>query len=534
MYQVKYYDYIIFDDKAQEVFPCTSAKLDLEVNTAGSMQITLPISHPNYEVMDRLKMGFRAYKNGKLIFKGQMLEKPIDFNKNAQLVIEGKLATFNDTIVRPSEFGGHPHDYFKRLIDNHNSQSDEEKRFVVGNITVQDPNNYIYRKSEEYNTTMEVLKKLVSSVGGYLSIRYTEETDYIDWLSDFDVNNVQEIHFGENLLDLKQNIDAKSTYSACLPIGKQNDETKEYTTVASVNGGSDIVINESRVAEIGLRVAPPSMTKWDDVANPEHLLKKAKEWLSAKGVMLEDTISLSAIDLAYTDSNINSFDFCKYIKVVSEPHNINKNYLLSKISIDLINPENTRIELGEKQKTMYDVRQKEREYIEGIKTQVDHVGTKVDQAINETRNISSEIGSSAAEIVMKILEDYSKASDIEHLRQEFENKLSITAEGFSFDFNKLTESIKEANALISEQQKWIRFIDGVINIGDSNSEIRSEQDNQSYSFLNRSNDIILRMDTWGVYGSSVKVEKQFKVTDKWAIRPGKDNNLNDVWIGGRV
>ena len=40
------------------------------------------------------------------------------------------------------------------------------------------------------------------------------------------------------------------------------------------------------------------------------------------------------------------------------------------------------------------------------------------------------------------------------------------------------------------------------------------------------------MDTSGLEAKSMKVKTQIKMFDKWAIRPGQNNNLNDVWIGG--
>ena len=95
------------------------------------------------------------------------------------------------------------------LIENHNSQVQDFQKFKLGNVTVSDPNNYITRSEENYPNTWEVLKSKLfdSALGGFLCIRYEEDGNYIDYLSEFTLTNTQGIEFGENLLDLKHKED---------------------------------------------------------------------------------------------------------------------------------------------------------------------------------------------------------------------------------------------------------------------------------------------------------------------------------------
>ena len=53
---------------------------------------------------------------------------------------------------------------------------EEKKRFLIGNVTVTDDNDYISYSNSEYSMTLDAIKeKLIKTHGGYLQVRYTEE-----------------------------------------------------------------------------------------------------------------------------------------------------------------------------------------------------------------------------------------------------------------------------------------------------------------------------------------------------------------------
>lgn len=536
MYRIKYYDSIIYGDGLQDLYPVTSATLDMEVNTAGSMKIVLPVTHPAYGTVDRLKMGFTVQKNGRTIFKGQMLTKPTDFNKNATLEIEGKLACLNDSVYRPYEFGGKPADYFKSIIENHNAQAPAEKQFKVGETTGAslDDNDYIYRKTDKYTTSWDLLKKLIETVGGYIFVRYEDDGDYIDWVEGFSYANPQHIEFGENLLDLTREVSAAETYSACIPTGKQDDETKDYVTVASVNSGSDIVKNDSRVSEIGLRFAPPDKVHWDDVNDPQNLLRKAQDWLANTGVFLKESLTLTAVDLAYADASIESFDIQKYIRVTSEPHGLSKMYLLSKMSIDFLHPENTKIELGEQKQTLYDVQSRTYKSIENIAWRTEQAKKAAVDAAERAEQVRTEAYAEIARaedaLRTEVGATYMTKSDSQKTTEQLQSSIGQTAEGIRAEVSSLSTTVDAQGQLIADQKKWFQLSSDGVTIGESGSEITSHIDNDSYEFLNKANKAILSLTTWGIDTPSAWVHTQLRLLEHWAFREGADGNLNDVYL----
>lgn len=536
MYTIKYYDSIIYGDKLQDIYPVTSATLDMEVNTAGSLKVVIPPTHPAYNVVDRLKMGFTVEKNGATIFKGQMLTKPVDFNKNATLEVEGKLACLNDSIFRPTEFGGKPADYFKSIIENHNAQAPDEKQFKIGTLTGAnlDDNDYIYRKLENYSTSWDLIKRLIQDVGGYVYVRYEDDGDYIDWVDGFSYANSQQITFAENLLDLTDETSAEETYSACIPTGHQDETTKEYLTVASVNSGSDIVKNDSRVSEIGLRFAPPDKVHWDDVNDPQNLLRKAQDWLANTGVFLKESLTLTAVDLAYADASIESFDIQKYIRVTSEPHGLSKMYLLSKMSIDFLHPENTKIELGESKQTLYDVQVKTDRAIAQVLERTEQAQTSANQASAEAQQVRTDayaqISQTESDIMSSVSETYVTKTDHDQTTADLRSSITQTADGIRAEVSSLSTTVDAQGQLIADQKKWFQLSSDGVTIGESGSEITSRIDNDSYEFLNKANKAILSLTTWGIDTPSAWVHTQLRLLEHWAFREGADGNLNDVYL----
>lgn len=536
MYRINYYDSIIYGDGLQDLYPVTSATLDMEVNTAGSMKIVLPVTHPAYGAVDRLKMGFAVQKNGRTIFKGQMLTKPTDFNKNATLEIEGKLACLNDSVYRPYEFGGKPVDYFKSIIENHNAQAPAEKQFKVGETTGAslDDNDYIYRQTDNYTTSWDLLKKLIETVGGYIFVRYEDDGDYIDWVEGFSYANPQRIEFGENLLDLTREVSAAETYSACIPTGKQDDETKEYVTVASVNGGSDIVKNDSRVSEIGLRFAPPDKVHWDDVTDPQNLLRKAQDWLATTGVFLKESLTLTAVDLAYADASIDSFDIQKYIQVTSEPHGLSKMYLLSKMSIDFLHPENTKIELGEQKQTLYDVQSRTYKSIENIAWRTEQAKKAAVDAADRAEQVRTEAYAEIARaedaLRTEVSETYVTVSDSQQTTEQLQSSIQQAADGIQAEVNSLSTRVDTQGQQIADQKKWIRFDDNGLTLGESDGAFTTQIAAGSFTFKNKAGVAILTLTDWGGDMPSSWIHTQLRLSDHWAIRAGIGGNLNDVYL----
>lgn len=345
----------------------TSPRVKLEVNTVGEGSFTIYKNHPHYDKLKKLKSIFEVSDETSVIFRGRATGDTVDFDHGMAVDLEGAMAFFNDSIVRPFSFPNdfkENADYIKAaesgnviafflgwLIDNHNAQVEDFQKMKLGNVTVSDQNNYITRSSSDYASTWDTMKSKLfdSSFGGYLCIRYEEDGNYIDYISEFTETNSQEIAFGENILDLKNSTEASGTYSAVIPIGAAGitiETVEDGDITEDLVKSGDTIYSRSAVAEYGWIYAPTSETTWEDVANDYNLLKKGGEWLANGGVLFSHGVEVTAVDLHFTDAQIESLRIYRNVNVYSGPHGLTEKFPLTRLEIELLNPQNTKITVG--------------------------------------------------------------------------------------------------------------------------------------------------------------------------------------------
>lgn len=494
MFTIKCDDYILSDPRHDDLV-VINPKVDLEVNKNGTASFKIYPDHPYYEKMYKLRSIITIYQDNKPIFKGRIIDDELGFHNEKQVSIEGILAFLLDSIQEPFEYQGDVAPFFTQLINNHNAQVEPFQQFKVGRITVTDPNGYINRSSVDYLTTKEVIEsRLIETLGGYISIRYEEDGNYIDYLADFDDTSTQIIEFGENLIDLKQKIDAVDIKTGIVPLGAklkdaEGNDTDKRLTIEEVNEGRKYLIDEEMVAQYGKIF---EVVIYDDITLASNLLTKGQQELVEK-VKLSNTIELTAIDLNNVDKNIESFSFCDYIRILSKPHNIDKIYLLKKLSIDLANPQNTKITLGETVKTLTDTTVNIGKGNSDLVNRVDKIESdyitniNITNVVNESIENSSVIQQTSEDILMTVSQQYSKKSDLDEYKESISTQLSQSNDDWVFKFTEIVEQITNVDGTLNnnynELIKYIRFVDGSIVLGQVGNEMILKIQNDRISFL---------------------------------------------------
>lgn len=408
MYQVRLDDEILHDLR-EEDRRLVSAKLYFESNKVDRFGFEILPTHPCFNDIKKLKsiISVFAIKNTneyEKLFEGRIPELDKDFNNIGEAEAEGVLSYFRDSIQRPFEFHDiTPEDFLKEIVNRHNEGVDETKRFEVGDVTV---TGNLYRMNEKYVTTLEILNdRLIDRLGGYFRVRYVGEKKIIDYLKDFDGVNAQTIEFGENLLDLTQVTTAADVYSVVIPIGAQ-DEDGNALTIKSVNDGKDYLENHEAIALYGRREA---VVEFSDVTLASNLKTKGEEYLQST---IEEslTIEMKAVDLSLINHNIQAFRMYDWVKVISKPHSIIKSFLLKKMEINLIDPTDSYIQLGQIIKGISDeivVQNKTKTKVETLQTGlagVVGVVSDVNQIANNTVVVVEEISKNQQQTADSLLE----------------------------------------------------------------------------------------------------------------------------------
>lgn len=573
MYNITVDGYVLYDPRDDD-FIVESPKVNLEVNTVGEGSFTIYQNHPNYGKLKKLKSVFEVSDDVGVIFRGRMTNNSQDFYNSKFVDLEGAMAYFNDSIVRPFAFpedwledadyitaaeSGNVIEFFLNwLINQHNSQVKDFQRFKLGNVTVADPNNYLSRSESNYTTTWEVLKSKLfdSALGGYLCIRYEADGNYIDYLSEFELTNTQEIVFGENLLNLKIASDATETYSAVIPIGAtiETDTTetgKTTLTIVSLPDGDitddiakqgDMIYSKSAVEAYGFVFAPVKETTWKDVANANNLLTKGVNFLASDGIMLSETVEATAADLHFSDEQVQSFRIYRNVKVRSDPHGHNGVYLLSKLGLDLQRPQNTKIAVGSTKRTLTDINSEKEsdtiQRIESAENDIEENRNEVSYVKNQQIIQATQLINDCRQIIMSALESYVETSDHEEFKQTVEAQFEIMSDQISMNFTTTTEQINNVDgdlqSKFTELYKYIKYSgETAITIGSGDSAITLEIDNKKGIVFKKNGVQFGLWDGVDFYTGNIVVNVNERAQfGNFAFVPRSDGSLEFLKVGG--
>lgn len=489
MYRVYCDGLPIYNDKL-EGLKIFSPSLDLELNKTGSFSFTLYPDHPYYGSIQKLKSIITVYQEDYLLFRGRVLDDEIGFYNERKVTCEGELAFLLDSIKRPYDFTGSVAEYLALLLDSHNAQVDETKRFILGNVTVTDPNDYIVRSNIDYTDTWkEMNDKLLTLLGGFLSVRHADGVAYLDYLADFALLSPQKIEFGKNLLDQKRIIKGADVATVVIPLGAklkdaEGKDTDKRLTIETVNGGADFIEDAAAISQYGTIV---KTVIFDDVTIAENLKAKGQAYLSSL-VKLPESIELTAADLATVSTSFSSFHLGTYVDVVSKPHGLNQKFLVRKLSINLLDPAANKLTLGgvfeglaASLKGLTDTQGK-------IINEISESVRKASEAVyNVEQNLESSIRQSEENIKATVAESYYLKDETDALVSSVSTTIEQTKESVEIQFNQFNADLEAVangtDAEFEEIRKYIRFVDGSILLGQVGNELELKISNDRISFL---------------------------------------------------
>lgn len=573
MYQIKCDQYILYDPRHVKL-KVNNPKCKLEVNTVGEASFTIYANHPYYDRLQKMRSVFEIRQDNDVVFRGRMTEDSKDFNNIKVVDIEGVGAYFNDSIVRPFVFpenflddenyiaaasGGNVVEFFLGwLIDNHNSQVEEFQRFKLGNVTVTDSTNYISRSSADYAKTWETMKSKLfdSGLGGFFCIRYEEDGNYIDYLADFELTNTQTVEFGQNLLDLKTESRATASCSAVLPLGKklkeidENTDTEDRLTIAGLPDGDitediykqgDLLISRSAKDAYGFVVAETKDTTWEDVTISDNLLSKASEYLTTIATKLSNTITVTAVDLHFTDDEIAAFRIYRNIRAISKPHGLDATYKLTKLDIDILNPQNTKITLGDTKLSMTDINRSQRQSLEEVVKSIIKQTTTQGLDLSEVQNIvvnqSTSMVTTCEEIILAALTDYLETSNFEAFQETVQSQLKILADEISLNFTTMTDQIENVNGDLQEKfntiTKYFTFDINGLTIGQADNPYKVVIDNDRYSMQVNGVEVLWLDGEGKAHIPELEVTTKFNLFG-YLIDQDEGGNVNCEYVGGEA
>jgi len=435
--------------------------------------------------------------------------------------------------MRPYLYQDGPAAIFEHVIGLYNAQVEAFKQFIVGKVTVTDPNNYIRLESDKAEQTADTIDKLVERVGGYLVFTTNDEGQrVINWYESLGYRSSQVIEFGENLLDYARSDSNENLATVLIPYGAKDETTGERLTIEIVNDGLDFIQDYDAVA---LRGVIARAEYWDDVTEPLNLLAKAQQWLAAHRLVIT-SLELSALDLSVLDKSIDTFQEGDTIRVSSPPHQVDEDFLLLERTYNLLDATGDKIALGKELTTLTGADAAgEKKSISELQTVKQDIRADyqlgIANAVAQTElTLQSLIEQTSDAIRLEVSETYATNDKVE---QYVSTQLTQLADSFTFTFNTLQQQITESDGYSREQfveySKYIRFEDGAIILGEEGNEIMLRIENDRIKFLDGGAEVAYISD------------KQLYITDahflnsltlgSFAFLPRENGNLSLVKVG---
>ena len=120
-----------------EIAVLQSSTLNLELNTAGTLEFICPPENPYYHSIYNRKSIVSVYRDENEIFIGEVREQTKDLRGNKKVQCVGLLSYLADSIQKQMEYHNQtPYQLLAKFLEIHNEQVDEKKRIDIGRVTV--------------------------------------------------------------------------------------------------------------------------------------------------------------------------------------------------------------------------------------------------------------------------------------------------------------------------------------------------------------------------------------------------------------
>lgn len=364
--------YSPYDDK----LAIYNTTLELNQDDVSTFEFSIDRTHALINDIHPRNSKIEILRDGTSIFRGVVYSVSLNLDGSKDIKCKDELYYLSNTIMEPFQFGStesgkkiiinangdeeevdnttETHvsvaDYLNHLIKCHNMHSDE--KFTVGIVTATGDGVF---SDSSYSNTWSLISSAMETYGFHVRVRHENGVRYIDFLKDITDENPQAIEFSKNLTDAKVERDASEMITAIIPTGasyetkqtvtnQYGDEVEQtinnVTTIESVNNGVKYIYDADAVAKYGW-----SWKRFEyNTTDPSILLAKAKEELT-DSVKHTLNITVDGLDMGYTDKDVSFFEIGKLVHVICKPNGIDGKYLCKKMSINLINPSDFKIEL---------------------------------------------------------------------------------------------------------------------------------------------------------------------------------------------
>lgn len=296
----------------------------------------------------------------RILFEGRVLDiQPVmgsDGTINKTIAAEGLESFLHDSVQPWAEFHNtSPQAFLQTLINEHNTQVEPYKQIKLGEITVTNSTDNVYRFSDDTKDTYTNIKeKLIDRLGGEIRVRSESNGLFLDYLPAIGEKSDQPIQLQKNMLSMSQKIDPSDVITVLKPLGASEERSSEETesqavstphlTITNVNDGSPFLRDQKLIDQFGIQVG---VQTWDNVKTDSILLAKGREFLT-KQKPIKQVVQITAVDLSLVGRSVSDFWCGNYYDIINPLIGFAQTLRMSAQVIDIVEPKNSTLQAGDR------------------------------------------------------------------------------------------------------------------------------------------------------------------------------------------
>lgn len=519
------------------VLQLISGTLKTGQNIAGTLTFVLAPTHPYLSRIKARSSVISVYRDGALYFRGSPLNVTESDTGLVTVTAEGALAWLGDSVQPFAEYHNMTvRTYLETLVQNHNVavQDDAYKQFTVGEVTVTDSNDSLYRHSNFEHTKDAITEKLTKRLGGILRVRWKNGVQYLDYLAEYKHVNGQGIKFGQNLLTYARSVPTANLATAIIPLGckltdADGNETDERLQID--NGGKNYVWDEKAVQEFGWIF---DTIICDDVTLKENLGKRGYSELEARKV-LPTTIKLTAVDFGALGGNYERITVGDLLPIVSAPHNLDTYMTVAEMTENLVDPGKSTVTLNRTYKTVTSgiasVKKELGQEFDLVKSDMQKRTDKVQQELVDYKvdarkdmdSITASVTETRTELTTTTENVYDALGELrdtavttEQLEEVKQSVIQLNSDNLEIRFSQVKSLIDQLEGDAAKKQRvfeeYIRFEGARMELGRSDSVITAVLANDKLSFFENGQEVAY-ISNLTLYVTEIHVLSRFVMGD---------------------
>jgi len=369
-------------------------------------------------------------KTGIVEFDGRILKPKQSMSSGGNFAMqydcESVLAYLLDSSQRHGEYRNMTIAQFLQVIlNNHNAQVESHKRFKLGQVTVTNSTDNVYRYLGYENTYDTIKDKLLNRLGGYLVVRRESDGLYLDYLAEIGKTSATEIKLRRNLKDMSREIDPTEVVTRLVPLGAEiqsedetaTDASKARVNIKSVNNNLDYLDDTRLIAEFGI---VEKSVVFNDVNQPNILKTRGQQYLTAQKTA-RNSFDLTFLDLSLNNLDPESVNRGDKYNVYNPIFGINETLQVIQKEINIVNPLDVKANFGDKFKTLTQYQNelnkgmsRYEDLEKSVSNQIQTIGalkTQIDNVSQSVADINTEINESDIPGLVEAIADLNDVVD---------------------------------------------------------------------------------------------------------------------------